>query len=781
MADRVGQQLGNYRLIRLLGKGGFAEVYLGEHVYLETQAAIKVLLTQLAFQDMEPFRLEAKRVAHLEHPHIVRVLEFGVDGSTPYLVMSYAPNGTLRERHLKGVALPLPTILAYVKQAAEALQYAHDEHFVHRDVKPENLLVGRRQEILLSDFGIALLTQTSRSQSMQDVAGTASYMAPEQFQGKPRPASDQYSLGVVVYEWLSGDRPFHGSFTEIASQHLFVPPPPLHARMSDIPVAVEHVVMTALAKDPQQRFPSVQAFATAFAEACQETHPYTIEAETLPETVKAVPSETPFSPIFLPATELASPGKVQQLPISSESKTTLTVSTPSTTNAGSIAPPQRGFSRSKAAFLVVLVLLLVGSASFVYLNMSNNNGVIGQVTTPVRAGSDTTRIGTSTTAEPEPVTTATISADLYNSATTANGIMFGFDAQHSHYNPYEKVLSRSNINELVNVWTYHIERDAFYIIPSSPVIANGIVYIGSQDHSFYALDANSGRKIWSYLTGGPIISTPAVVNGVVYFGSLDHSMYALDARTGRRIWNFLTGQGVRSSPVVVNGVIYFGSIDGSLYVLNARTGRLVWKFQTQDQVWSSAAVANGVVYFGSFDHSLYALDARTGKKRWSYLTGSYILGSPAVANGVVYIGSEDHKVYAVDAQTGGMLWSYTTGNDVDSSPAIVNGIVYVGSRDSWLYALDAASGKVRWSYPSANSIFSPPTIANGLVYFGSDDHSFYSLNAQSGSKLWSYSTGGNIVSSPAIANGMVYIGSDDNMLYAFKIPTALIGNREPIT
>ena len=102
MADRVGQHLGNYRLTRLLGKGGFAEVYLGEHVYLETQAAIKVLLTQLADEDMEPFRLEAKRVAHLEHPHIVRVLDFGVDGTTQYLVMSYAPNGTLRQRHPKG-------------------------------------------------------------------------------------------------------------------------------------------------------------------------------------------------------------------------------------------------------------------------------------------------------------------------------------------------------------------------------------------------------------------------------------------------------------------------------------------------------------------------------------------------------------------------------------------------------------------------------------------------------------------------------------------------------
>src|SRR3989442_1781507 len=175
-------------------------------------------------------------------------------------------------------------------------------------------------------------------------------MVPGQFQGKPRPARDQFFLGVGAFEWPRGVRPFHASFTGIPSQHLFVPPPPLHERMSDIPVAVEHVVMTALAKDPQQRFPSVQTFATAFEEACQETHLYTIEANTLPGTVKAVPSETPLSPTLLPATELASPGNVQQLPITYVSKKESTFSTPSTTNAGSIATPQRGLSRSKAAF-----------------------------------------------------------------------------------------------------------------------------------------------------------------------------------------------------------------------------------------------------------------------------------------------------------------------------------------------------------------------------------------------------------------------------------------------
>src|SRR5579859_2920250 len=267
MADRVGQQLGNYQLMRLLGSGGFADVYLGEHIHLGTQAAIKVLTTRLTSEDVEGFRTEARTIARLKHPQIVRVLEFGVESGTPFLVMDYAPNGTLRSLHPKGSQLPLPMIVTYVKQVAAALHYAHEQKLVHRDIKPENMLLDDRNEVLLSDFGIATVAQSSRYQGTQEVAGTVAYMAPEQVQGHPRPASDQYSLGIVVYEWLTGERPFHGSFTEIATQHVLAPPPPLREKVPSLSLLVEQVVMTALAKDPKERFASIQAFATALEQA----------------------------------------------------------------------------------------------------------------------------------------------------------------------------------------------------------------------------------------------------------------------------------------------------------------------------------------------------------------------------------------------------------------------------------------------------------------------------------------------------------------------------------
>ncbi len=273
MNDFVGKQLGNYRLIRILGQGGFADVYLGQHVYLNTLAAIKILQTRLAQDDLEVFLKEARTVSNLIHPHIVRVLEFGVEGTTPYLVMDFAPNGTLRQRHPKGTRLRPAIVVPYVKQVASALQYAHDKRLIHRDIKPENMLLGQNNEVLLSDFGIALVSQSSRYQNTQEVVGTIAYMAPEQFHGKAVAASDQYALGIVVYEWLTGDRPFHGSFAEEASQHLLAPPALLRQKIPEITPAIEEVVHRAIAKDPQQRYLRVEAFATAFEQASQPATP----------------------------------------------------------------------------------------------------------------------------------------------------------------------------------------------------------------------------------------------------------------------------------------------------------------------------------------------------------------------------------------------------------------------------------------------------------------------------------------------------------------------------
>jgi serine/threonine protein kinase len=295
--NAVGQQLGKYRLQRLLGVGGFADVYLGEHLHLGTLAAIKILRTKLTSEEVDVFHQEARRIARLSHPHIIRVFDFDVANMTPFLVMDFAQGGTLRHRHPKGSQVQLSAIISYVHQIADALQYAHDQKLVHRDIKPENMLIDQRGNILLSDFGVAAVAHSTESQTIVELAGTLPYIAPEQLQGLPRPASDQYSLAVVVYEWITGSRPFQGTFAEVISQHMVRTPSPLYGHFPEITQGIENVIFKALSKEPHDRFPTIQDFAYALEQAYQEKVSFNwqpLGAETIasdPSTVKTLPEQ----------------------------------------------------------------------------------------------------------------------------------------------------------------------------------------------------------------------------------------------------------------------------------------------------------------------------------------------------------------------------------------------------------------------------------------------------------------------------------------------------------
>src|SRR6266849_8578848 len=303
MAERIGERRGNYRLVRLLGSGRFADVYLAEHIYLNTLAAIKVLNTHLTPDTMGNFLMEARHLSQLDHPHILRVLDFGLAQEMPYLVMDYAPGGTLRERHPRGSRVPLQAIVSYITDVAPALQYAHDQGLVHGDLKPENLLLGKQERVLLSDFGIALLVPATNSLYVPHMYGTLIYMAPEQIRGAPGLQSDQYSLAVMIYEWLSGQPPFQGSTAEVVSQHLFATPTLLREQDADIPLAVERVVLKALSKDPKLRFVDVLSFATALREVSQ--------GETSPDPFQG---RNPSTPVTGEKAATGSPVRFQNLP-----------------------------------------------------------------------------------------------------------------------------------------------------------------------------------------------------------------------------------------------------------------------------------------------------------------------------------------------------------------------------------------------------------------------------------------------------------------------------------
>jgi peptide/nickel transport system substrate-binding protein len=438
VADRLGQQFGNYRLVSLLGQGGYAEVYLGQHVRFNQQAAIKVLHTHLSDVEAEHFQQEAETIATLAHPSIIRVLDFDVQGGVPFLVIDYAPNGTLRHRYPKSSLVPLPVIISSVKQVADALQYAHEQKFIHRDVKPENMLLGRRQEVLLSDFGIATIAHSTSSLNVgtEGTSGTLAYMAPEQIEGHPRPASDQYALGVVVYEWLCGERPFEGSASEVMAQHLSMPPLPLRERMPSIPPEIEQVVLRALAKDPKARFVSVSDFSAALEQASQrvlsstakhsDEHPIVGQVDAKGyDTVLVEPGQSILPLESTPSADLPV-GALEPTvyPDSAEPKgldTPQNGATSETPPQGKIVAPTaavvspplepmmlvqrkaRRIPRKSAALLIGLVVVIIAGGVLGSVSLLAHFGVIGTHSgSPARGGTWTDIIGNAGSFIPNP-------------------------------------------------------------------------------------------------------------------------------------------------------------------------------------------------------------------------------------------------------------------------------------------------------------------------------------------------------------------------------------------
>ncbi|GCF10017.1 serine/threonine-protein kinase [Dictyobacter arantiisoli] len=371
MTDYVGQQFGSYRLLRVIGQGGFADVYLGEHVHLGSFAAVKILYARLIKEYHEHFLNEARTLARLSHHHIIRLLDFGIEDGIPFLIMEYAPHGTLRQRHPSPMPLPLSTVVEYVNQIAAGLQSAHDQNLIHRDLKPSNVLISQHNELLLSDFGVALMAQTTYSQSLEGVvAGTVAYVAPEQLQGKPQLASDQYALGIMVYEWLCGDRPFHGTVIELWAQHQSASPAPLRQYVLDLPAEVEQVVLTALAKDPNQRFASVRAFATALEAASRPESLAVLPANNVSSTQVHAPDQEVVQAAVTVRERAPQPADITEPDGSAQSSE---VSSETTTEGASAiqpvlmaAPTQNGRKKRMTVALIAVTLLLLLASTLVY-------------------------------------------------------------------------------------------------------------------------------------------------------------------------------------------------------------------------------------------------------------------------------------------------------------------------------------------------------------------------------------------------------------------------------
>jgi outer membrane protein assembly factor BamB len=337
-------------------------------------------------------------------------------------------------------------------------------------------------------------------------------------------------------------------------------------------------------------------------------------------------------------------------------------------------------------------------------------------------------------------------------------------------------------------------------VVSTPVIADGRVYVGSQDKNVYCIDARNGRFLWSFMTEARIKSSVAVADGRVYVGPDDGYVYCLDAKNGTRIWrteaggyieaSFKAVTGIRSSPLVVGGRVYVGSLDTNLYCLDADSGDIVWTYKTEGHITSSPAVSDDVVYITSQEPNsgaLYKIDAAEGLLVWRcdipYVMvadrGIDLHVSPTVADGMVFVAANKQNYYGVNAETGDIEWTYFTtegtegiGGYLVASMAYHDGELYVVDM-FFITALDASSGEAVWQSWIGTELYTSPAYADGKVYVTTDRRFVYVLNATNGDRLSFFETGSNSWSAPSLYEGRVYFGSNDGNVYCL--------DAEPVT
>jgi outer membrane protein assembly factor BamB len=339
-------------------------------------------------------------------------------------------------------------------------------------------------------------------------------------------------------------------------------------------------------------------------------------------------------------------------------------------------------------------------------------------------------------------------------------------------------------SNLTMVWKYTTNG----AVMSSPSIENGILYVGSQDKSIYAIDAWSGALVWSYPTGGMIESSAAVANGKVYIGSDDGYVYCNDAQSGRFLWRAFVNGGLpktygsavmlRSSPAVVGNAVYVGSVDGNLYALDANSGAVLWKFATQGPITSSPAVTDGAVYITAEEPAagaLYKVDASNGRQIWKqqleyqqqFTGGTDMEGTPTVANGMVFCSTNLRDYFGIDADTGDIVWTFTRPDATEfivSSPIYLNGQLFIIDKYD-IACLNATTGKKLWSSYSGDELYVSPSYADNQLYVVTSQRHIFIINATDGSKTLAFTTPSASWSSPTPCDGRLFIGCNDWNVY----------------
>jgi len=574
---------------------------------VEKIVAVKEMINQATDPDIqativEGFEREANILATISHPAIPTIYDYFTLGARSYLVMEFIEGDNL-EIKLQQRRAPFTEeeVISWGISLCDVLDYLHThepEPIIFRDIKPANVMITRRNQVRLVDFGIAKTFQTGSKGTM---IGTEGYSPPEQYRGEASPAVDIYALGATLHHLLTNQDPrTEPPFTFDER--------PIREANPDITVALETIVNTALMYNPPDRFENAAIFRKALVSLAQQTG--MLEEEISVAQATQFFQDQSHSPIWTFTCE-------------DEIRGTATY------HEGVIYIGSYDHN---------LYALAADNGKFIW-KYAADGGIVSKPAindNKVYFGSTDQYVHAVSCRGGKKVWVQSTEGAIYSSPAIAEGHLFiGSDDEHLH------VL---NLMAGREAWRVNLGSS----VRSSPLVVNERVYVGSDNGEIQCYDF-SGNIQWRTAAKRSVTASPHYNDNVIYITSLDGILYAIDAKSGWVIWRYRMDNGSICTPTTHENYIYVGSTDNTFYCINTKSTKKVWSFDTDNQINSSPVLYKGNVYFCNVDGMVYSLHAGSGRLRWKYQTEGQITGSPIIIDDILYIGAVDNKFYALPA------------------------------------------------------------------------------------------------------------------------------------
>ncbi|MCC7086753.1 MAG: PQQ-binding-like beta-propeller repeat protein [Pirellulales bacterium] len=340
-------------------------------------------------------------------------------------------------------------------------------------------------------------------------------------------------------------------------------------------------------------------------------------------------------------------------------------------------------------------------------------------------------------------------------------------------NPQSTGVANSSLppsGKLELLWKYEIENGAF---EATPVIVDGVVWLGDLDGTLYAIGLQSGESRWKFVNPADKVgynSAAAVRDGRVYLGDIEGNFYCLDATHGKKLWAFKAELEINSAPNFYRGKVLFGSQDAKLYCLDATSGEPVWQHAIGDQIRCSPTVIEDRCFLAGCDGKLHVINLNDGKEVGAVAIGAPTGSTPAAAGDFIYFGTEGAAFFCVNWRKPAEVWQWrdeARNLPIRSSAALTDRAVIFGSQDKNVHALSLQNGQRLWNFPTKGRVDGSPVVVGDRVFIGSVDGRIYGLDLNNGKKVWEYEAGGKLMASPAVANGRLVIASDRGVVYCF--------------